>query len=1505
GSVAFTISPEGAAWSATSSADWLTLTAASGSGSGTIAWSYTANNSITPRVATITTLGQTLTVIQAGAALNLSPSSAAVGPAAGSAALTFTVTPAANWTAVSSAAWLTVSPQSGNANAALTYSWTANSSAKAREATITIGSSSFTLVQRGADGSFTPWGTSGYGQIRTIAGSGSGGFSGDSGPATAASLSSPSGVAVDANGNVYIADTGNNGIRRVDAVTGKITTVAGSVYSGLAGDGSAATSASLYQPSGVALDRAGNLFIADTSNSRVRRVDAVTGIITTVAGGGNYGLGDNGPAVLASLNSPRAVIVDAYGDLFLADASSQRVRRVDGVTGIITTVAGTGSLGVTGDGGLATAALLNTPSALALDPMGNLLIADSGNSRIRRVDASTGNITTVAGNGCCGFAGDGGAAKSALLNSPAGIAADKAGNLYIADTSDNRIRRVDAVTGVITTIAGSSFPGFSGDGGPSAAASLNAPAGLVIGNDGNLYFADRSNLRIRVVDLSSPQVILSAASAAVPVSSGTGNVGLTISPAGSAWIATSDAAWLTLTTPSGTGDGTVGYAFTANNSLSARTGTISVLGQTLTVTQAAAAVTLSAAYASTAPAAGSGTVLLTVAPSAPWTASSNSSWLTVTPASGNGTTTIAWTCTANTSTAARTAILTIAGELFTFVQLGSSGSYTPWGPGTSPGQITAIAGNGTAGFSGDGGASPAAQLNQAGGVAIDAKANLYIADSLNNRIRKVDPVTHVITTVAGNGSGGSAGDGGPATSAQLHGPQGLAVDARGNLFIADTLNSRIRRVDSATGTITTVAGSAPCCGYGGDGGLATAASLYNPKAVALDAGGNLFIADTNNGRIRRVDASTGIITTVAGYCCGYNGDGIPAVFATLNSPQGIALDSGGNLYIADQTNMRVRRVDAATGIISTVAGNGQCCTPGDNGPAISANLYPAGVAVDLSGNLFISTSSGIRRVDPATGLITTIAASPGTGLAADITGNLYIANSTSSRVLFVDFSSPRVTLAAPQTNTVSASGAGSVALTISPGGAIWYASSNAPWLTLTNASGEGNGAINYSFTANNSLSPRTGLIDVYGQTFAVTQSGATVALSSSSAIVDNSAGSGVVNLTVTPAAAWTASSSASWLTISPASGNAGASLTYSVATNPGSAPRTAAVTVGDTSFTVLQLGSAVAYNVWNSDAWGTIRTIAALAQLNNPTGVAVDAAGNVYIVDTVAGSIRRVDAATGTITTIASQCCAAPTSLTLDAAGNLYFADWARICRVDAATKAITTVAGNNILGFSGDGGLATLAQLDAPQGLVADAWGNLYVADSGNNRIRRVDAATGLITTVAGTGSVGSNGDDGPALAAQLNDPRAVALDRAGNLFIADTLNNRIRKVDVSTGLITAVAGTGTPGYGGDGSQADLALLFDPQGIAVDGKGNLFISDTGNSRIRRVDGASGVITTVFGNNSCCSGFGVPGLPGQPNSPRGLAVDGTGNLYIADSGAHRVEFIDYTTPEIVLSASSV
>lgn len=339
------------------------------------------------------------------------------------------------------------------------------------------------------------------GRIETVAGSGTAGYAGDGGSARSAQLDQPRAAAIDRTGTLFIADTVNHRIRRVEP-TGAIRTVAGTGAAGFGGDGGPGEQGSLNWPQGVALSPDDTrLFIADTSNHRIRAVDLASGIITTVAGSGTPGFGgDGGPATAAALSDPKAVAVTPNQELLIADSGNGRIRRVD-AAGVITTLAGSGVMGGGGDGGPATAAEFDSPRALAVDGAGNVYVADDNNDRIRRID-TVGVITTVAGSTVRGDEGDGGAAVAAQLNRPRGIAVDAAGNLFIADSMNHRIRMV-GTSGVIHTLAGIGREGFGGDGGPAADAKLFSPRGVAVDPAGIVYVADTYNDRIRRIQVGS------------------------------------------------------------------------------------------------------------------------------------------------------------------------------------------------------------------------------------------------------------------------------------------------------------------------------------------------------------------------------------------------------------------------------------------------------------------------------------------------------------------------------------------------------------------------------------------------------------------------------------------------------------------------------------------------------------------------------------------------------------------------------------------------------------------------------------------------------------------------------------------------------------------------------------------------------------------------------------------------------------------------------------------
>jgi sugar lactone lactonase YvrE len=332
--------------------------------------------------------------------------------------------------------------------------------------------------------------------ITSLAGTGTPGYNGDGTLATSSQVNLPPSSRPDIYGNVYIADRGNHRIRKIDAITGIISTIARTGVAGFSGDGGPAISAQLSSPVGLAVMHDGTLFISDYGNNRIRKISP-DGLISTYAGTGIAGFqGDGGLASNARINNAWGLTFDNDSNLYIADRGNDRVRKIDFATNIIITVAGTGTAGYSGDAGPAVSANLNKPISIAFDQTNNLYIADENNHRVRKVESGTGTINTIAGTGTNGYNGNGLAATASRLNFPSGVGVDNAGNVYISDRSNHRIRKIET-SGILNNIAGTGTVGFSGDGGNATAAQLNYPRELYTDGSGNIYFADTDNNRIR------------------------------------------------------------------------------------------------------------------------------------------------------------------------------------------------------------------------------------------------------------------------------------------------------------------------------------------------------------------------------------------------------------------------------------------------------------------------------------------------------------------------------------------------------------------------------------------------------------------------------------------------------------------------------------------------------------------------------------------------------------------------------------------------------------------------------------------------------------------------------------------------------------------------------------------------------------------------------------------------------------------------------------------------
>jgi sugar lactone lactonase YvrE len=651
-------------------------------------------------------------------------------------------------------------------------------------------------------------------------------FAGAGQPATAARLVNPNYMAFDAQGNLYFSDSGLSMVLKVSAATGVISVVAGNGLSTGGGDGGLAVGASLGSPQGLAFDSSGNLYIADGANNNVRKVDT-NGIITTVAGSGQGGFGgDGGLATKAYISKPVGIAIDKTGNLYIADSNNRRIRMVAASTGIISTIAGAGPRGYTGDGGPATQATLTFASGIAVDSSGNVYVADVYNSAIRKISTG-GMITTVAG-GQGGFGGDNGPATKAGLSGPMGVTVDASGNLYIADTSNERVRYVSA-SGIITTIAGTGTVGFSGDGSPATAATLDDPVAVAPDASGAVYVADMANGRVRRFVVGGNM----ATFAGTAISVGDGGpstqarldnpMSAAVDSSGNLYIADGSANRVRKVTPSGTittvaGNGEAAYG--GDNG----PGPLAALNDPDAVAVDSAGNVYIADY--------SNSRIRRV----------DASTGIITTFAGNGNCCYAGAGTGGDGGPATAATLHNptslavdgAGNVYLVDAVQNNNIYDPRAIRrvTTDGKINIWASGATTtvGYSGDGGSPLQAEFGYSISIAAGAGGTLYIADTSNNRIRKIDPAGSTISLVAGNGQSGDPGNGGPALSASVTGPSSVALDAAGNLYVGET--GVVRQI-TPSGVIGPYAGNGQTS-FSGDGGPALSASITAVDGLAVD-----------------------------------------------------------------------------------------------------------------------------------------------------------------------------------------------------------------------------------------------------------------------------------------------------------------------------------------------------------------------------------------------------------------------------------------------------------------------------------------------------------------------------------------------------------------------------------------------------------------------------------------------------------------------------------------------
>lgn len=1569
-----TVTPDDCPWTATSNADWLTIANTSGN---RFTVTIAPNQASSARTGTITVGQRNLVVRQIASTDNTAPAVRILSPQESGLYRTDAMVITLSGTAtdndkITDVTWETDTKVTGTA--AGTTTWTINElglhsgintiTVKARDGSGNSSQAKLQIIQRPTS------------LIHTIAGNGDSGNIPDGQPARAVSLGNTiTSIVADSLGNIFLVDEVGQKIRRVSIATGLTTTYAGTGSAGFSGDAGPAAQAALNSPHDAMLDQAGNLYVADTLNQRIRKITAATGLISTVAGNGAAGFGgDEGLALSAQLNRPLLVAIDRQNNLYIYDAGNNRIRRVAIGTGIITTVIGNGQTSGPLDEKAGTEAGLSTVIDMATDRAGNLwFIAQTAlwkftpdTGLVKRM--SSADTTTIPG---IYPRGDGGMLAQSLICSCGGMAFDNEDNLWLAQ--GGILRRIDAHTGRITTVAGG----------------------------GQIYEVQLTNLKRIIGGEGGPatDVILQASS-------------VTFDPAGNPLILTSQLIRRLLPLiATDTEPPVVSFDMPTGESVWETTYAGINIGGPVTDDHLVRHMylTINGLYTSQAGASFDRWGLFINLQPGP-------NRLTVTAIDSFG----------NSSSAT-----------LTIIQTGNQ-------------QLRVLAGNQQPGFSGEQASGLTAQLWNPSALALDSAGNLYVADTGNHLVRRITR-TGIISTIAGDGSLGFSGDGGQATAASLSAPRGVAIDTAGNLYIADTGNQRIRRV-SPTGIITTIAGTGQE-GFRGDGGPATAARLNFPAGLALDAGGNLYVADNANQRIRRIAAQTAVITTVAGGRYGYSGDDGPATDAGLNNPTGVAVDQAGNLLIADTDNHSIRKVTPA-GIISTLAGNGQpgdCCSSAEFSRFTSLRT-PTGVAVDLTGNIYVADAGNnlIRQITPQgdasklnvqtgtyteTGLPVPATLKLPAAVAADQGGNLYVADSDNHRIIMLLSGDTATSVeAASYTGPTIASEAiaaafgtdlatttqgisslplpkmiGNTTVTvrdsqgservaplffvspqqvnyqIPPGTATGPATvfiqsgsgkvstsrieimAVAPGLFTADASGTGlpaaqvlrvhaDGSVSYEQlarydTAQNKFvavpvnpgaesdqlflvlygtglrqhsnqsavaaligdeqaevlyaGPQGGFVgldqinvhlprslsgrgdvevklNVAGRAtnivhlnMAGTACQNTVAATAQSFPATGGTGTGTIN--AANGCYWQAYSLTDWITLN-AAGSGPASITFTVAANTRTGDRIGFIRAAGQVLTITQAGTINAapptIAIMHPSASGSYDTGHFSISLN---GTATAEQGVAFLTwSNDRGESGYVSGSTDWII-IPPTLHPGLTRFTVtvtDLAGRTASATLAVSYHPESV---LSTVAGGGLT-FPGNNGPATSAAIDVST-FTFDTKGNLFFA--GGNRVMKVDQQ-GVLTTFGLTGFQRSSLYQG------------LIIDSAGNAIVADAGFHKIRKI-TPAGQVTLLAGSdSTPssgGYSGDGGPATEAVLASPFDIVFDKVGNLYIADTNNHRIRKVDAVTGIITTIAGGGPAgTANDGDGGLAVQAVLvfPSGMAFDPAGNLFVADRNGERI-----------------
>ena len=1230
----------------------------------------------------------------------------------------------------------------------------------------------------------------------------------------------PSGIAEDSDGNLYIADTANHRIRMITS-DGVISTIAGSGIEAGSNDGPG-PSAKFYFPVGIAVGPSGNLYVADYLNHKIRKLTRPPSpenawTVTTLAGSGDNGFRDDSASV-SQFDHPYDVAVDAGGNVYVADSVNHRIRKIT-PTGNVSTFAGSGIAG-SSDDLVGLDAQFNVPVGLAFNSdETSLFVADRDNNVIREIDMTGDNeVSTYAGTGSVGF--DDGPAASATFDCPAGLAVDENNNLYVSDKGNHAVRQINSV-GEVSTVGGSGTAGF--DNGKSTEAQLNNPTGVVVDFRGDVVVADAFNHVLRRIVVDPIQVTVEVD---VTDANGTGvsafvDVGaLGINPNLMYYTR-----WHYLTDnsmqPLGQSFYWINLPVVTTEVVSNRRPTIVEMNGTVDAKgdEEGASTTVCYEYSTDPNMLG------------PWRAST---------LAGSG----------------LKGLLDVADDPL------SAEFDMPQGlavfEGTiyiadrdnhvirkvSPdGEVSTFAGSSEAGHSD--GIGTAAQFDYPSDIAVDDSGNLYIADEFNHQIRMITP-DGVVTTVAGSGIAGFAD--GAAADAEFLYPKGVALDAEGNIYVADTDNHLIRKITSDGTTVSTLAGS----GIDGflDGDNFEVVQFSAPQGLTVDALGRIYVADTGNHRIR-VISETAVLTLAGSDDEGFLNDAV--LDAQFSSPVGVAVDnSDGTIYVTDRDNHRIRSF-TIDGEVITVAGSdsvGWVDSPPDelHPPSNIAFNLPSGITIDDKGVLYVTEVGNVRlrRVERETvpvvydyPLFTGFGeqASSEENVIPLLRGSTYYYRAIAKNGRGSDIGET-LSFITPEPEMQVYNGPTVEDVIITSGDAIDFGTTQedvpvirqftianlGDWVLLVS---DVNVPAGYQVLSASAFNVEPG--DSF--TIEVAMEGIPETIGLLEGLIEI--------VSDDPEAPDFSFSVSGEVYLRPrildvdASANTFTEINFNALVNPMSTDTEVVLEYSqygdvDKTFEVITLAGST--QGFDDTACGTG------AQYDSPADVAVDDDGNVYIADTNNHVIRKI---------------------------------------TPDGTCSILAGSGNE--GLADGQGIA--AEFSSPEGITVDSFGNVYVADTGNNLIRQI-TETGEVTTIAGKTPDAFDDalfTDGIGSAARFNEPTGITVDLDGFLYVADYGNHRIRKVDLSNNEVFTVAGP---------TEFDL-----PRDVVIDTAGNIYVADSGNNRIQQID-PQGVVTTLT----------LP-VDYSFDTPSGLALDSLERLHIVDQGGNggghriiRIEADDTVTP---------